>query len=137
MNKNPHQRVVYQRSVEGSDSISSLDIQSSSPLIQDIFAAATKYHPSINLMCEVSILHVYNKNVDVKLATINPSLTTITPNLLGLEKSIGDPDNSPLTGGSGHFTHQSYVSFVAFAVLICYRLVICNVSLWHHFVYII
>lgn len=97
--KNPYQRVVY-RTYEGSPTFSSLEVQSSSPIIQDIFQAAPKYHPSIKVMCEVSILHVYHKNVEAKLGTINPSLTTVTPNLLGLEKaSIGDPDNSPLTGG--------------------------------------
>lgn len=96
--KNLHQRIVY-RSYEGTATYSSLEIQSSSQILQDIFQSASKYLANINVLCEVSILHVYHKNVQVKIALINPIMTTVSPNLLGLEKaSIGDPDNSPLTG---------------------------------------
>lgn len=119
--KNPYQRVIY-RTFEGSPTFSSLDVQSSSPIIQDILQAAPKYHPNIKVMCEVSILHVYHKNVEAKLGTINPSLTTVTPNLLGLEKaSIGDPDNSPLTGGtSSHHSQQLAVYHVILLIICCY-----------------
>lgn len=118
--KNPYQRVVY-RTYEGSPTFSSLEIQSSSPIIQDILQAAPKYNPSIKVMCEVSILHVYHKNVEAKLGTINPSLTTVTPNLLGLEKaSIGDPDNSPLTGGCSYHNHQPVVYHVILLIICCY-----------------
>ncbi|XP_055323161.1 uncharacterized protein LOC129578493 isoform X2 [Sitodiplosis mosellana] len=124
--KNPYQRVVY-RTYEGSPTFSSLEVQSSSPIIQDILQAAPKFNPSIKVMCEVSILHVYHKNVEAKLGTINPSLTTVTPNLLGLEKaSIGDPDNSPLTGGGGshhHHNHNQYqprVYHVILLIICCY-----------------
>lgn len=121
MHKNPHQRVFYQRSYDGSDTISSLEIYSSSSIIHDIFLTSPKYHPSVNIMCEVSILHVYNKNVEIKLGTIIQSLTTVTPNLLGLEKStIGDPDNSPLTGGyrSSYYFHSKFYSIILFCFVI-------------------
>lgn len=119
--KNPYQRVIYHTHV-ASATFSSLVIESSSPIIQDILQAAPKYHPNIKVMCEVSILHVYHKNVEAKLATINPSLTTVTPNLLGLEKaSIGDPDNSPLTGGcSQHNSQQLAVYHVILLIICCY-----------------
>lgn len=133
--KNPYQRVVY-RTYEGSPTFSSLEVQSSSPIIQDIFQAAPKYHPSIKVMCEVSILHVYHKNVEAKLGTINPSLTTVTPNLLGLEKSfIGDPDNSPLTGGCSRLRQPDAVYHVIFLIICCYYFCY-NSILWRFCTYI-
>lgn len=116
--KNPYQRVVY-RTYEGSPTFSSLEVQSSSPIIQDIFQAAPKYHPSIKVMCEVSILHVYHKNVEAKLGTINPSLTTVTPHLLE-KASIGDPDNSPLTGGCTSNRQLPAVYHVILLIICCY-----------------
>lgn len=128
--KNPYQRVVY-RTYEGSPTFSSLEVQSASPIIQDILQAAPKYHPNIKVMCEVSILHVYHKNVEAKLGTINPSLTTVTPNLLGLEKaSIGDPDNSPLTGGSSHNSQQLAVYHVILLIICCYYYFCYDSILW-------
>lgn len=90
------------RQFEGSPTFSSLEVQPVSAIIQDLFylAATGKITPFLNVICEVSILHVYHKEAPVKIPMkVNP-LTTVTSNLLGVEKTaIGDPDNSPLTGG--------------------------------------
>ncbi|XP_005176910.1 uncharacterized protein LOC101893062 [Musca domestica] len=98
--KTPFQRIT-QTTSEGSGTVSSLDIYPHSQVLQGFFQAMPKYQTSILLLCEVSILHVFHKNVQQRIfLSIGPP-TTISPNLLGLEGSKrmnGDPDNSALTG---------------------------------------
>uniref|UniRef100_A0A1I8PS29 Ig-like domain-containing protein n=2 Tax=Stomoxys calcitrans TaxID=35570 RepID=A0A1I8PS29_STOCA len=104
--KTPFQRIT-QNTNEGSGTVSSLDIYPHSQVLQGFFQAIPKYQTSILLLCEVSILHVFHKNVQQRiLLSIGPP-TTISPNLLGLEGSKrmnGDPDNSALTGGGPRLT---------------------------------
>ncbi|XP_068156049.1 uncharacterized protein beat-VI [Drosophila tropicalis] len=101
--KTPLQRIT-QDAFEGSTTYSSLEIYPHSQVLQGFFQAMPKYHPSILLLCEVSILHVFTKNVQQRIGLSNAPPTTISPNLLGLEGSKryvnGDPDNSALTGAS-------------------------------------
>ncbi|KNC30756.1 hypothetical protein FF38_11772, partial [Lucilia cuprina] len=100
--KTPFQRIT-QDTYEGSATYSSLEIYPHSQVLQGFFQAVPKYQTSILLLCEVSILHVFHKNVQQRLMLSIGPPTTISPNLLGLEGSKhlnGDPDNSALTGGA-------------------------------------
>ncbi|KAM7362290.1 immunoglobulin domain-containing protein beaten path VI isoform 2-T4 [Cochliomyia hominivorax] len=100
--KTPFQRITLE-TYEGSATYSSLEIYPHSQVLQGFFQAVPKYQTSILLMCEVSILHVFHKNVQQRLILSIGPPTTISPNLMGLEVSKhqnGDPDNSALTGGA-------------------------------------
>ncbi|KAH8358422.1 hypothetical protein KR093_000052, partial [Drosophila rubida] len=101
--KTPLQRIT-QDAFEGSTTYSSLEIYPHSQVLQGFFQAMPKYQTSILLLCEVSILHVFHKNVQQRIGLSNAPPTTISPNLLGLEGSKryanGDPDNSALTGAA-------------------------------------
>uniref|UniRef100_W8BFK7 Ig-like domain-containing protein n=1 Tax=Ceratitis capitata TaxID=7213 RepID=W8BFK7_CERCA len=101
--KTPFQRISHVAH-EGSATYSSLEIYPHSQVLQGFFQTVPKYQTtSILLLCEVSILHVFHKNVQQRLLLSVTPPTTISPNLLGLEGSKringGDPDNSALTGG--------------------------------------
>ncbi|XP_023165598.1 uncharacterized protein LOC111595891 [Drosophila hydei] len=101
--KTPLQRIT-QDAFEGSTTYSSLEIYPHSQVLQGFFQAMPKYQTSILLLCEVSILHVFHKNVQLRIGLSMAPPTTISPNLLGLEGSKryvnGDPDNSALTGAA-------------------------------------
>lgn len=91
-------------------------------MLQGFFQAVPKYPTSILLLCEVSILHVFHKNVQQRLMLSIGPPSTISPNLLGLEGSkrmnSGDPDNSPLTGRAMAATHVTAVISPPFLVLL-------------------
>lgn len=55
---------------------------------------------SINVTCEASILHVYHNTATADLFMINPIVSLNAANPFGIEKSTGDPDNSPFTAGT-------------------------------------
>lgn len=121
--KTPFQRIVY-RSYEGTATYSSLELYPHSQILQDAFQAQTpKYLASLNILCEVSILHVYHKNVQQRVLLGNQSYTTVSPNLLGLDGSkhagaSGDPDNSPLTGHSARNTFSKLMFL--FIIFYCF-----------------
>jgi hypothetical protein len=75
------------------------------------------------VLCEISILHIYHKNVQQRILLGDLSLTTVSPNLLGLEGSNkprknGDPDNSPLTGLARKNTiYNMYVTLISLILL--------------------
>ncbi|XP_055597064.1 uncharacterized protein LOC129747069 [Uranotaenia lowii] len=78
-----------------------------SQVLQDIYQTMPPFQTSLTVMCEISILHIYTKSASQTLV-VSDLVTTISPNLLGLDgsnnrrKANGDPDNSALTGpGSG------------------------------------
>lgn len=91
-------------------------------MLQGFFQAVPKYPTSILLLCEVSILHVFHKNVQQRLMLSIGPPSTISPNLLGLEGSkrmnSGDPDNSPLTGRAMAATHVTAVISPPFLMLL-------------------
>lgn len=93
--KTPFQRILYRS--QDKTTFSSLEMYPHSQILLDVFQ--THFINSINILCEVSILHIYHKNVQQKIM-LDLTTTTVKPNLLGLEanKINGDPDNSPLTG---------------------------------------
>lgn len=96
-------------------------MRASSPFLQKIFQSLSKnkHHQNINVTCEVTILHVYKNTAYAELALINPmQLSSYTPNLLGLERMSGDPDNSALTGANT--TTQFTFCYVILYILIAY-----------------
>lgn len=118
--KTPLQRITHD-AFEGSTTYSSLEIYPHSQVLQGFFQAMPKYQTSILLLCEVSILHVFHKNVQQRIALSTAPPTTISPNLLGLEGSKryanGDPDNSALTGAAQCSCSAVGVLAVALATL--------------------
>lgn len=122
--KNLHQR-IFHRTFEGpaSATLSSLEMTPSSPLLQEIFAAAQKFQTSvgIDVQCDISILDLYKRNLQWKIPIKVPPPTTHSPNLLGLEKaSIGDPDNSPLTGQAATMARPMHVNQALISIFCCY-----------------
>ncbi|XP_044314455.1 uncharacterized protein LOC108046767 isoform X2 [Drosophila rhopaloa] len=101
IHKTPLQRITLD-AFDGSNTYSSLEMFPNSQALQSFFA--TNYQHSVKVQCGVSILHVFHKNVEVRIGLNRAPATTISPNLLGLEGSKryanGDPDNSALTGAS-------------------------------------
>ncbi|XP_055696437.1 uncharacterized protein LOC129797674 [Lutzomyia longipalpis] len=99
--KTSSQRVTY-RAYESSGTFSTLEIYPHSQVLQAIFKSNPQFQhvTVVSLLCEVSILNVYHKSVQEKIAITTKSMTTISPNLLGLEapRHPRDPDNSALTG---------------------------------------
>jgi hypothetical protein len=75
-----------------------------SEMLQNIYHSMPPFQTSLTILCEISILHIYHKNVQQRIF-VTDMTTTISPNLLGLDgskhrKNNGDPDNSPLTGSA-------------------------------------
>lgn len=100
-------------------------MQPASALLQELFfsTASGKMSPHLYVVCEISILHVYHKEIQIKIPMKVTSLTTVTPNLLGVEKAtIGDPDNSPLTGGIGRSINTTIfnIYLVIISITFCY-----------------
>lgn len=141
--RDPHHRIVY-RPYDTLPAISSMEIKSTSPLLQKLFQTLPtkyKYHQqhqsqaqqlqTLNVTCEVSILHVYHSSAHGNLIMINPASTSSSsshiPNLFNPEKAIGDPDNSPLTGGC---SAQPNVYYVIFFLFCCFYFGF-NSILWH------
>lgn len=102
IHRSPYQRITY-RSFEGTPTFSSLDMFPHSQVLQDIYQTMPPFQTSLTVMCEISILHIYTKSAQ-QLIIVSDLVTTISPNLLGLDGSNnrrkgpnGDPDNSALT----------------------------------------
>ncbi|ALC46146.1 beat-VI [Drosophila busckii] len=118
--KTPMQRITLD-AFEGSPTYSSLDIAPHSQVLQGFFQAIPKYLPNILLSCEVSILQMFHKNVQQRIALSMAPPTTVSPNLLGLEGSKryanGDPDNSALTGAAQCSSSAVGVLLLAVATL--------------------
>ncbi|GAB0094122.1 beat-VI [Sergentomyia squamirostris] len=99
--KTSAQRVTY-RAYESSGTFSTLEIFPHSQVLQAIFKSNPQFqHVTVlSLLCEVSILNLYHKSVSEKIVITTKAITTISPNLLGLEapRHPRDPDNSALIG---------------------------------------
>uniref|UniRef100_A0A1S4GCL3 Uncharacterized protein n=1 Tax=Anopheles gambiae TaxID=7165 RepID=A0A1S4GCL3_ANOGA len=127
IHRSPYQRITY-RSYEGTPTFSSLEMLPHSQVLQDIYQSMPPFHTSLTVMCEISILHIYTKSAQQRIL-VSDLVTTISPNLLGLDgsnnrrKNNGDPDNSPLTGGGGLAGRQPrsllYVLAVGAALMHC------------------
>lgn len=137
--KTPFQRITY-RTYEGTGTSSNLELYPHSQMLQDVYNSPVKMLNSFDILCEVSILHVYHKSVQKRIVFTAAPNTTVSPNLLGLDGSKrgrgdgGDPDNSPLTGGvttMGPTTTNLKLTTVALLVgLVCCRqLMRCGLSL--------
>ncbi|XP_063705962.1 uncharacterized protein LOC134835041 [Culicoides brevitarsis] len=91
--KTPHQRISIQI-YENKGVTSSLEIFPLSQILQDIFQSTTTYQTSFDILCEVSIFHIYNKNAMERIFVGDPS-ASVSPNLLNWEDAT-----HPLRNGS-------------------------------------
>lgn len=105
--KNQFQRIVY-RAYEKSNTVSTLHIEPNSQVLQEFFQSTAKF-PQINyivIRCQVTIYHLYDRDVSQKIILSDDLL--ITPNLLELGGSRpanslsreSDPDNAPYTSAT-------------------------------------
>lgn len=80
---------------------STLEVYPLSHVLQDIFQSVA-YHNSFDVLCEVSIYHIYNKNAVLRVFVGDPAIAT---NLLNWDDPNRlhnrDPDGSALTSGVG------------------------------------
>lgn len=96
MYKTPHQRISFQV-YENKGVTSGLEIFPLSQILQDIFQSTTSYQSSFDVLCEVSIFHIYNKNAMERVYVGDPS-ASVSPNLLNWEDAThplrnGHPKN--------------------------------------------
>lgn len=123
MYKTPFQRITY-RSYEGTGTSSNLELYPHSQILQDVYNSVAKFQNSFDVLCEVSILHVYHKSVQKRIEFTAAPNSTVSPNLLGLDGSKrrpgGDPDNSPLTGAAARTTTNCVAVVAVAAVLLIF-----------------
>ncbi|XP_035783651.1 uncharacterized protein LOC118461903 isoform X2 [Anopheles albimanus] len=128
IHRTPYQRITY-RSYEGTPTFSSLEMFPHSQVLLDIYQSMPPFHTSLTVMCEISILHIYTKSAQQRIL-VSDLVTTISPNLLGLDgsnnrrKNNGDPDNSPLTGGCPASDRGSRL----LVVLLCLLFLCCSAA---------
>lgn len=125
--KTPYQRITY-RSYESTGTSSNLELYPHSQILKDLYNSAAKFQNSFDVLCEVSILHVYHKSVQKRIEFTAAPNTTVSPNLLGLDGSKrgragagadgGDPDNSPLTGRATALTSSHTTNWLTTAAAI-------------------
>lgn len=104
VNKLPFQRIQY-RSFEGTPTYSALELFPHCPLLQDIYHNPTPFTNIVTVSCEITIFHIYHKNLQQRIVLADMS-STASPNLIGWDetkgKLNGNPDNSALTGTSSY-----------------------------------
>lgn len=121
--KVPFQKIQY-RSFEGTPTYSALELFPHSPILQEIYQNPTPFTNSITVSCEITIFHIYHKNLQQRIVLVDMA-STVSPSILGWDgtggrRKNGDPDNSALTGNS----HSSCFSKVLVTLTIVF-----NVSL--------
>ncbi|CRL07339.1 CLUMA_CG020318, isoform A [Clunio marinus] len=104
VNKLPFQRIQY-RSFEGTPTYSALELFPHCPILQEIYQNPAPFTNVVTVSCEITIFHIYHKNLQQRILLADMS-STVSPNILGWDgtkgKKNGDPDNSALTGASGY-----------------------------------
>lgn len=98
--KTPFQRIMY-REFEGTPTFSSLELFPHSPILQEIYSTALPYSNTLIISCEITIFHIYHKNLQQRIFLTDLFITTTSSSMMGWDrKKTGDPDNSALTGSS-------------------------------------
>lgn len=119
VNKLPFQKITY-RAFEGTHTYSALELFPHCPILQDIYQSPTPFTNIITVSCEITIFHIYHKNLQQRIVLLDINSSTVSPNILGWDgtrgKKNGDPDNSALTGASCNLFKERYllVSFIIF-----------------------
>lgn len=99
--KVPFQKIQH-RSFEGTPTYSALELFPHSPILQDIYQNPTPFTNVITVSCEITIFHIYHKNLQQRIILVDIA-STVSPSILGWDgtggrRKNGDPDNSALTG---------------------------------------
>jgi hypothetical protein len=114
VNKLPFQRIQY-RSFEGTPTYSALELFPHCPLLQEIYQNPAPFTNVITVSCEITIFHIYHKNLQQRIVLADMS-STVSPNILGWDgtrgKKNGDPDNSALTGASSYSYRNGNLIFL-------------------------
>jgi hypothetical protein len=119
VNKLPFQRIVY-RAYEATPTYSALDLFPHSPIMQEIYQNPTPFTNIITVSCEITIFHIYHKNLQQRIALVELS-STVSPNMLGWDgrRKNGDPDNSALHSTSNKLcTTHCMILLVNLVVLV-------------------
>lgn len=100
VNKLPFQRISY-RAFEGTPTYSALELYPHCPILQEIYQNPTPFTNIITVSCEITIFHIYHKNLQQRVVLVDMS-STVSPNMLGWDgrRKNGDPDNSALHSAS-------------------------------------
>uniref|UniRef100_A0A336M3G1 CSON011055 protein n=1 Tax=Culicoides sonorensis TaxID=179676 RepID=A0A336M3G1_CULSO len=104
--KTPHQRISYQI-YENKGITSGLEVFPLSQILQDVFQSTTSYQSNFDVMCEVSIFHIYNKNAIERVYFGDPS-ASVSPNLLNWE----DATHPLRNGNSNQIIVANILSYV-------------------------
>ena len=114
VNKLPFQRIQY-RSFEGTPTYSALELFPHCPLLQEIYQNPAPFTNVVTVSCEITIFHIYHKNLQQRIVLVDMS-STVSPNILGWDgtrgKKNGDPDNSALTGASSYSYRNGNLIFL-------------------------
>lgn len=110
----PFQKVQY-RAFEGTPTYSALELFPHSPILQDIYQNPTPFTNVITVSCEITIFHIYHKNLQQRIVLVDIA-STVSPSILGWDgtggrRKNGDPDNSALTGTSSQTVDISRTLF--------------------------
>lgn len=116
VNKLPFQRIQH-RAFEGTPTYSALELFPHCPILQDIYQNPTPFTNVITVSCEITIFHIYNRNLQSRITLVDMA-STVAPSILGWDGTRGgrnrngDPDNSALTGASNSpFISKTLLSF--------------------------
>lgn len=114
VNKLPFQRIQY-RAFEGTPTYSALELFPHCPLLMEIYQNPTPFTNIVTVSCEITIFHIYHKNLQQRIVLVDMS-STVSPNILGWDgtrgKKNGDPDNSALTGASSYSRKDGSLIFL-------------------------
>lgn len=124
VNKLPFQRISY-RAHEGIPTYSALELYPHCPIMQEIYQNPTPFTNIITVSCEITIFHIYHKNLQQRLALVDLS-STVSPNMLGWDgrRKNGDPDNSALHSTSNKLCKMHcMILLLNLVVLVVYPLI--------------
>lgn len=117
--KTPFQRISYQI-YEYKGVTSALEVFPLSPILQDIFQSTTTYHTNFDVMCEVSIFHIYHKNAIERVYVGDPS-ASLSPNLLNWEEATHPLRNSSMPLLIKNSILANHLNQIIFAILLILR----------------
>ncbi|KAL5284255.1 hypothetical protein ACFFRR_006498 [Megaselia abdita] len=119
--KSRHQRISYE-TYSASSTISTLEMDPHSQVLQGLFHAIPKYTSTLTLLCEVSILHVYHKTATQRILLSMSPPTTNSPNLLESKRN-GDPDALTSSTNRTHLIYSGSSSILIILFVSLYKMI--------------
>jgi hypothetical protein len=115
VNKLPFQRISY-RAFEGTPTYSALELYPHCPILQEIYQNPTPFTNIITVSCEITIFHIYHKNLQQRVVLVDMS-STVSPNMLGWDgrRKNGDPDNSALHSAASKLVESMLVLIIVYS----------------------